>query len=199
MKYYTAWIFTFLFLCIGSFSYAQLTRNNFSIGPRAGVNFSNVNHPDEAKVLTGFLAGVTSTYSINESSGITVDVLYSGEGFKIGKEEMNLNYLRIPVLYNVFFGQLGESFRPKVFAGPQAGFLLSAKAGGMDFKNEIKNFAFGIGAGVGFNYQLRDRMWLNTDLRSFFDLTDTQKNRPASADKSFIRNIQLSVGVAWGF
>src|SRR5690625_1238473 len=93
--------------------------------------------------ISRFLAGVTSTYSINESSGITVDVLYSGEGFKIGKEEMNLNYLRIPVLYNVFFGQLGESFRPKVFAGPQAGFLLSAKAGGMDFKNEIKNFAFG--------------------------------------------------------
>src|SRR5690625_8027118 len=100
---------------------------------------------------------------------------------------MNLNYLRIPVLYNFFFGQLGESFRPKVFVGPQAGFLLSAKGGGMDFKNEIKNFALGIGAGVGFNYQLRDRMCLKTDLRSFFAVTDNQKNCTSYVEKRYFR------------
>lgn len=193
------WICTALFLFVFSPSYGQLTRNNFSIGPRVGVNFSNVNRPDEAKALTGLLAGLTSTYSINESSGLTVDLLYSGEGTKIGNEKLHLNYLRIPVLYNVFFGQLGESFRPKVFVGPQAGFLLSAKSGTVDIKKEMKNFAFGLGAGLGFNYQLGERMWLNTDVRSFFDLLDIRAHRPDSSDKRAIRNIQISLGVAWGF
>jgi len=193
------WICTALFLFVFSPSYGQLTRNNFSIGQRVGVNFSNVNRPDEAKALTGLLAGLTSTYSINESSGLTVDLLYSGEGTKIGNEKLHLNYLRIPVLYNVFFGQLGESFRPKVFVGPQAGFLLSAKSGTVDIKKEMKNFAFGLGAGLGFNYQLGERMWLNTDVRSFFDLLDIRAHRPDSSDKRAIRNIQISLGVAWGF
>ena len=173
-------------------------RNNFSIGPRVGVNFSNVNNPDVAKILVGLVAGVTSTYSIKERTGLTIDLLYSGEGYKIGDNELRANYLRIPVLFDLFFGQLGQPFRPKVFVGPQAGILLSAKSGSTDIKKDINNFALGVGAGLGFNYHLMDRMWLNTDLRSFFDLTDIRANRPSSSDKQMIRNIQLSVGIAWG-
>ena len=178
--------------------YGQLTNSNFSLGPRLGVNFSNVSNPDEAEGLAGLVAGLTSTYSINENSGITADLLYSGEGYQNDGSELRLNYLRVPVLYNIFFGELGQSFRPKVYLGPQLGFLLSAESGNTDVKDNMSNFSFGIGAGLGFNYQLSDRMWLNTDLRSFFDLTDIRDNPPSSSDKYAIRNIQLSVGVAWG-
>ncbi len=197
MKHLSLFFIAFLLFTIGPL-YGQLNSSNFSIGPRLGVNFSNVSNPQNAKTLTGLVAGLTSTYSINEHSGITVDLLYSGEGYKNGGTEIKLNYLRIPVLYNVFFGELGQSFRPKVLVGPQAGFLLSAKSGTTDVKSDMKNFAFGIGAGLGFNYQLKERMWLNADLRSFFDLLDLRDDPPSSSDKSAIRNIQFSVGVAWG-
>lgn len=197
MKRLTYFSIALIFLTIGP-SYGQLTRNNFSIGPRVGVNFSNVNNPNETKTLAGLVAGLTTTYSINEHSGLTIDLLYSGEGYKIGDNELRINYLRIPVLYDIFFGKLGNPFRPKVFLGPQAGILLSAKSGDTDVKNDIKNFALGVGAGLGFNYQIKDRMWLNTDLRSFFDLLDLRSNPPSSSDKQTIRNIQLSVGIAWG-
>ena len=198
MKRHILFIIAFLVCSTGMVTAQELTQNNFSIGPRIGLNLSNVNHPDAAKMLPGLVAGVTSTYSINENSGITVDLLYSGEGYKIGDEKFNLNYLRIPLLYNIFFGELGESFRPKVFLGPQAGFLLSAEAGGVDVKDNVKNFSFGLGAGLGFNYQLQERVWLNTDLRSFFDLTSLDETTPVNDEKSRIQNIQLSVGIAWG-
>lgn len=179
-------------------SFGQLTNSNFSIGPRVGVNFSNVSNPDQAELLTGLAAGLTSTYSINENSGITVDLLYSGEGYKIGDTKTNLNYLRIPILYNIFFGELGQALRPKVFLGPQVGFRMSAESGGTSIKENTKGVSLGLGAGLGFNYRINDRMWLNTDLRSFFDLNDYRDNPPSSDDKSAIRNIQLSVGIAWG-
>src|SRR5690554_3248071 len=197
MKRHILFIIAFLIFSTG-LATAQLTQNNFSIGPRVGLNLSNVNHPDEAEMLPGLVAGLTSTYSITENSGITVDLLYSGEGYKIGEQKFKVNYLRIPLLYNIFFGQLGQTFRPKIFLGPQAGFLLSAKAGENDVKDELNNFSFGVGAGLGFNYQLQDRVWLNTDLRSFFDLTRLGEASVSNEDKSKIQNIQLSVGLAWG-
>ena len=178
--------------------YCQLTQSNFSIVPRIGVNFSNVNNPDEAELLTGLVLGLTSTYSINQNSGISVDALYSGEGYEIVGAKVKMNYLRIPVFYNIFFGELGQALRPKVFLGPQVGFLLSAKVGESDIKSEMNNFSFGLGAGLGFNYQLRDRVWLNTDLRSFFDLNKISDNAVNYPEDSKIRNIQLSVGVAYG-
>lgn len=197
MKQLSLLFIAFILFTIGPL-YGQLNSSNFSIGPRLGVNYSNVSNPDEAESLAGLVAGLTSTYSINQYSGLTVDLLYSGEGYKIGDNKTKLNYLRIPVLYNVFFGELGESFRPKAFLGIQPGLLLSAKSGTTDVKDNMNNFSFGIGGGLGFNYRLKDRMWLNTDLRSFFDLTDLRDAPPSSSDKYAIRNIQLSVGIAWG-
>jgi len=197
MKHLSLLFIGFVLFAIGPL-YGQLNSNNFSIGPRLGVNYSNITNPEEAESLAGLVAGLTSTYSINQHSGITLDLLYSGEGYQNVDTKLRLNYMRIPLLYNVFFGELGQSFRSKVFLGPQAGFLLSAESGTTDVKENMKNFAFGIGAGLGFNYQLKDRMWLNTDLRSFFDLTDLRDNPPSSSDKNAIRNIQLSIGIAFG-
>lgn len=178
--------------------YGQLTSRNFSIGPRIGVNFSNVSNPEAANSRTGLVAGLTSTYSINEHSGLSVDLLYSGEGYEHGETELALDYLRIPVMYNIFFGEWGQRFRPKVFAGLQPGVLLAAESDGTDVKSTVKNFSFGVGAGLGFNYRMGERTWLNTDLRSFFDLMDLREDPASGSDKHALRNIQLSVGVAWG-
>lgn len=190
-------IISIFLLCTNPAS-AQLTQSNFSIGPRIGVNFSNVSDPEEAELLTGLVLGLTSTYSINENSGITVDALYSREGYEIVGTGINLNYLRIPVLYNIFFGELGQKFRPKVFLGPQLGFLMTAKVGESDIKYDMNKFSFGLGAGLGFNYRIGSRVWLNTDLRSYFDLNKISDNAIDYPEEPRIRNIQLSVGIAWG-
>ncbi len=171
--------------------YAQM-ESRFSIGPRIGTNFANVNSGGP-KNLSGLAAGITSTYSVNERSGITVDLLYSGEGFKVFDIDFTLNYLKIPILYNVFFGKLGEGFRPKVFLGIAPGFLLSANSNNIDLKNYHKSSAVDLVGGLGFNHRVANRIWLNADLCGFYGLSPLEKSRPQKN-----RTLQASLGFAYG-
>jgi len=167
-----------------------------SIGPRFGVNFSNVSNVDDSESLTGFVAGLTSTYSISEATGLTVDLLYSGEGFKVNGSEHRLNYIQIPILFDLFFGELGEKFRPKVYAGISPGFLLNAKVNDNEVEDFYNSFNFALAGGLGFNYRVGSRIWLNTDLRALLGLSDIRQE-PAG-DKNANSNLQLSLGLAYG-
>ena len=77
-----------------------------SIGPRVGINFSNVSNVAGSESLTGLAIGLTSTYSISEKTGLTIDLLYSGEGYKLNSNELRLSYLQIPIFFDLFFGEL---------------------------------------------------------------------------------------------
>ncbi len=168
-----------------------------SIGPRVGVNFSNVsNVAGGSESLTGLAIGLTSTYSISEAAGITVDLLYSGEGYKKDGAEHRLNYLQIPILFDLFFGELGERFRPKVYAGLTPGFLLNAKVNDLEVEDFYNTFNISVAGGLGFNYRVGNRIWLNTDLRAFLGLNDIRQE--TTGDKYRNNNIQLSVGLAYG-
>ena len=173
--------------------------DRFSIGPRVGVNFANVSNVEDSKSLTGLAIGLTSTYSINESTGLTFDLLYSGEGYKHGDDEFKVNYLQIPIYFDVFFGEQGESFRPKVYAGFVPGFLLSAKANDDELdKDQFNSFNFAFSGGLGFNYRVGSRIWLNTDLRAYLGLTDIRDESLQVGDKIANNNIQFSLGLAYG-
>ena len=190
-------ILVFLF---SLFTVYQLNaQDKFSIGPRVGVNFSNVSNVNNSKSLTGLALGLTSTYSINETSGITVDLLYSGEGFKLGNDDNKISYLQIPIYYDLFFGKLGEAFRPKVYVGVAPGFLLNAKTNDVKLdKNQFNSVNFALSGGLGFNLRVANRIWLNTDLRAFLGLTDIRDKDIQIGDKETINNIQFSLGLAYG-
>jgi hypothetical protein len=173
--------------------------DKFSIGPRLGVNFANVSNVENTKSLTGLAIGLTSTYSINETSGLTFDLLYSGEGYKSGDDELKLNYLQIPIYFDVFFGEQGESFRPKVYAGFVPGFLLNAKTNDTELdKDQFNGFNFAFSGGLGFNYRVGSRIWLNTDLRAYLGLSDIRDDAFQVGDKVANNNVQLSLGLAYG-
>ena len=179
--------------------YQLNAQDKFSIGPRVGVNFSNVSNVDNSESLTGLALGLTSTYSINEGSGITVDLLYSGEGYKDGNDELRLNYLQIPIYFDLFFGELGTPFRPKVYLGFAPGFLLSAKANDViDFKDETSSINFALSGGLGFNYRVANRIWLNTDLRAYLGLNDVRDEAFRVGDKITNNTYQFSLGLAYG-
>ena len=167
-----------------------------SIGPRVGVNFANVSHVDGSKSLTGLAIGLTSTYSISESTGLTVDLLYSGEGYTLNGNDHHLNYLQIPIYFDLFFGELGQKFRPKVYAGLTPGFLLNASVNGNDDDDFYNSFNLAVSGGLGFNYRVGNRIWLNTDLRAFLGLSDIRQN--VMGDKVANNNIQFSIGLAYG-
>jgi len=174
-------------------------QDDFSIGPRVGLNFSNVSNVDDSKSLTGLALGLTSTYSINESTGLTVDLLYSSEGYKLNDDEFKVRYLQLPIFFDVFFGDLGESFRPKVYAGLQPGFLLNAKQNDDEIdKDNFNSINFALGGGVGFNARMGSRIWLNTDLRAFLGLNDVRDKEFQVGDKIKNNDLQLSIGLAYG-
>ena len=167
-----------------------------SIGPRVGINFSNVRNVDGSEALTGLAIGLTGTYSISEKTGLTIVLLYSGEGYKLNSDDSRLSYLQIPIFFDLFFGELGEKFRPKVYAGIQPGFLLDSKNNGNDVEDVFNSFNVAVGGGLGFNYRVGSRIWLNTDLRAALGLSDIRED--AIGDKVANSNIQLSLGLAYG-
>lgn len=196
MRSYTI---TALALFMSAISFAQ-EADQMSLGPRVGVNISNVSNQDDTKSKLGLAAGLTFTYSFTETSGLTIDLLYSGEGYEAANgDKASLNYLQLPIYYNVFFGELGSAFRPKVYVGVAPAFLLSAKAEDVDIKEFYNNINFSVLGGLGFNYRLSDRIWLNTDVRAFIGLTDVRDKDWRLTDETVAsRNIQISLGVAYG-
>lgn len=168
----------------------------FSIGPRAGVNFASLESNDrESAVNTLLVLGLTSTYSISEHTGIGVDLLYSGEGAERPGGDLALNYIRVPIMFQYFFRDLGDDFRPKIYAGVAPGFLVNAEVGEVEVIDNYNKFDMAGTAGVGFHYRIAPRgVWLNTDvryLRGFSDVTDTNPD---------LRNNhwQVSLGLAFG-
>ena len=179
-------------------TYAQV-KDQISIGPRVGVNFSNVSNVDNSESVTGLLLGLTSTYSISERSGITLDVLYSTEGYKTEFEEYKIHNLQIPIYFDVFFGELGSPFRPKVYLGVVPGFFLDAEFNGNESNDDFYNgFLFGVSGGLGFNYRVASRIWLNTDLRANVGLIDIRDQVLDGDDLLADRTFSLSVGLAYG-
>ena len=135
-------------------SFAQ-TQDRWSIGPRAGINFSNVNNIDESESVTGLVLGLTTTYSLNENSGLTLDLLYSSEGYQAPFEEYHLRYLQIPFYYNYFFGDLGDRLRPKIYVGIAPAFWLGGTLNELDVNDEYYNkFMVSGTGGLGFNYRV---------------------------------------------
>jgi hypothetical protein len=180
-------------------SFAQ-EQDRWSIGPRVGVNWANVTNVDDSKALTGLVLGPTITYSINESSGITFDILYSGEGYKVAEDEYKIRYLQIPIYYDFFFGELGNAFRPKVYVGVQPGFFLNAKTNDTENTDDFYNkFVLGLSGGLGFNLRVANKIWLNTDLRSNIGLSDVRASDFQTGDDIKPRTVQLSLGLCYGF
>ena len=104
-------------------AFAQST---ISLGPRLGINFTNlINNDTKAESKTGLFIGLSGTHSINEKSGLGFGLLYSREGAKSSADVVTeLNYLRVPVTFQRFFGTWKDDFRPKIYVGLVPGLSL---------------------------------------------------------------------------
>ena len=191
-------ILLMLLLAVASAS-ALISQDDFSIGPRVGLNFSKVTNVDEVQRVTGLVLGLTSTYSFNERTGLTVDALFSEEGYKAPFEDYKIQYIAIPVYFDFFGGELGERFRPKFYAGVVPSFFIDGSANGLDVNKVFWNkFLMSVSGGLGFNYRVGSRIWLNTDLRGIYGLSDIRAEEYAVNDPIKYRTLQASIGLAYG-
>ncbi|MBK7872628.1 MAG: outer membrane beta-barrel protein [Saprospiraceae bacterium] len=132
--------------------------------------------------------------------------MYSQEGSQYDINattvKTDLDYIRLLLAYNVFFGDLGDRLRPKLYIGPTLGFLIDAdtevRNQETDIMDNYKNLDIGLAAGLGFNYRIGSQQWLNFDARFQPGLTDIVENKPSGTDAIRNQAIQLSIGVAFG-
>jgi hypothetical protein len=133
-------------------AYAQ----GLSGGLKVGANFSNqkLSAQGESESLdskVGFQVGGYLTSMISDKFGIQPELLYSGMGAKESDVNFNLSYLSVPVMlrYNV-------AENVNLQAGPQVGFLLSAKAKyegeSEDMKEMFNSIDFGAAFGLGLDF-----------------------------------------------
>jgi outer membrane protein W len=192
-------LFILLMITTGWITSNAQVKDRWSIGPRGGVNFANVTHVEESQSITGLVLGLTTTYSLNENTGLTLEALYSVEGYKAPFTEEHLRYLQIPLYFDYFFGELGNRLRPKVYAGVVPGFFLGGTVNNLDLNKDYYNkFVFAVSGGFGANYRISNRVWLNGDLRSFIGLSDIRSSDNQTGESVNPRNVQLSLGICYG-
>lgn len=169
---------------------------DISFGAKAGLNLSNITGDVEgASMKIGFQVGGFAEIKISEKFAIQPELLYSAQGASFKEEffgetfeyDINLSYLNIPVMAKYFVTD-----KLSLEAGPQIGFLLSAKAksdsASEDIKDGFNSLDFGINFGAGFDVTEN----INLGLRYTAGLSNIAKD---SGDmKAANSNIAFAVG-----
>lgn len=180
-------------------SVAMLAAAQWSVAPKAGVNWSKVNFPESyggnPSSLTGFHAGVAATCQINKWLDVQGELLYTMRGLDwddlyVTDDAGNISengvkvrqhYLEIPVLLK-FFPCTGFNLQ----AGPQLGIPLKYDGGLAVADGDKVPVDFGLVFGLGYE----SGMGVFVDARYTLGLTSTVKDMPGWQN----RTIGLTVG-----
>ncbi|OBQ57275.1 PorT family protein [Tamlana sp. s12] len=165
---------------------ANLNAQDIQFGVKGGLNFATISgdHTENIDMVTAFNIGGMVEIPVSEKLSVQPEIIFSGTGFSIDDNTTALNYLNIPLIAKYYIIK-GLSLE----AGPQIGFLLSAKNEDLDVKDAYNNVDFGITTGVG--YKLNNG--INFGARYNFGLSNIN-NIDGATDKNRIGALQLSIG-----
>lgn len=198
------------------------------LGLRAGLNFASVNitsiELDEGPVdlekspITGANFAVFSQLGISSSFAIQPELTYLQKGVELKASEddienvqMRVNYLELPVLAKMLFGQ--EGVRANLFAGPSVGYAMNGKIKfnieGTKFTEDIdfgadydedgtKPRRMDLGGVVGGGLEIGSgKSLVLMDVRyglGFSDVTKYRNGRPNDIDKHRNAGLGLTLG-----
>jgi hypothetical protein len=181
-----------------AFSNAQETK----FGVKAGVNLATLGgDAEDVSSKIGFHVGGFAEFKISDKFAIQPELLfstqgakeeYSEEGFDV-ENKLNLSYLNIPVMAKFY---VAEKF--SLEAGPQIGFLLSAKSkvesgdfsGEVDVKDAYESIDFGVNFGAGYDFTEN----LSAGIRYNLGLSNIAKTEDGEDFKMNNSVFSLSVG-----
>lgn len=132
-----------------AFSNAQETR----FGVKGGLNLTNFSGDVDTNVKAGFHVGGFAEIKVIERLAIQPELLFSTQGARYNMQGGNssgsykLNYINVPVLAKFY---VTKQFT--VEAGPQIGFLVSAKNQDRDIKDAYRSADYGFNFGAGYNF-----------------------------------------------
>ena len=130
---------------------ANVNAQNFELGAKAGINFASIvgDNTSDVGPITEFQSfGLVSEIPLSKKFSFQPEVMYSVQGFDNDDELVNLNYLNVPLMAKYYVAK-GFSLE----AGPQLGYLLSAKQDDNDVDENFKSFDLGLNLGVGYKLE----------------------------------------------
>ncbi len=159
-----------------------------NIGVKGGLNAysitNNFNIGNDLKL--GFHLGLIGHIHFKKPIALQPELVFSMQGSK----KTTLNYINVPLLFQYMFN---NGFRLQ--AGPQLGFLASAKTKTNNVQTDVKdNFEpidFGVAVGVSY---VNPATNFGVDVRYNIGITDISKN-----DNANIYNRGLQIGVFYLF
>ncbi|MGZ5246532.1 MAG: porin family protein [Flavitalea sp.] len=116
---------------------SHTSRAHAEFGVKAGLNVATLNVKDVDDSYDNRKSahlGVLMHYHITDRFALQPELVFSAQGAEMGNTQFEMNYLNLPVLAQVMFG---EGFRLQT--GPQVGYLLSAKREIGDDEVDVKN------------------------------------------------------------
>jgi long-subunit fatty acid transport protein len=164
------------------FSFANAQDTKF--GVKGGLSMSSTSEEGASSLLAFHLGGFAE-FKISDKFAVQPELLYSAQGAKFTGGNLNLNYINIPVMAKYY---VADAF--SIEAGPQIGFLMSAKSDGTDIKDACNSTDFGLNLGAGYN--LNETMSLG--LRYNMGLSNVIKDVAGVSTDSKNSSIQLSFG-----
>jgi hypothetical protein len=195
MKHLFGLLTAVLITGIASAQHGNSPAGHVNIGIKGGVNVYNINNDDNTKYgqRTGYNFGLLGHIHFNSQFAVQPEIVFSTQGATIdnGNTKYNLDYINVPVLFQYMFD---NGFRLQ--AGPQVGFLISAKSKSnndiTDFKNDFNPIDFGVSIGASY---VVPSTGFGIDARYNLGLSNINKN---SSVNSTNRGIQLGVFYIFG-
>ncbi len=113
--------------------------------------------------------------------------MISTQGAKLELEDINLNYINVPILLRLTLIKILN-----IHFGPQFGFMTKAEQGGEDIKSMIKNSDFSAAMGAGVNLPFR----LEAGVRYNIGITNINED---GIDFGDAKNRTFQLYAAWRF
>lgn len=144
---------------------------DIKFGVKGGLNLATLSDVDGSSKLSGHIGGFANFKFTNWA--LQPEIMFSGQGANdigIGDSKWALSYINIPVLFQYYF-------MPEFYAeaGPQMGFLLSAKSKNdgvsVDIKDGFKTVDIGSAIGVGYKFPIGVGVYARYNF-GFTDLVD---------------------------
>ena len=164
-----------------------------SFGIKAGASLTNFTGSDveNASNKIGFHGGLVANLAFSDVLSIQPEVLYSMKGTQEkanSSNKVNLNYIDVPVMLQ--YNADGLFFE----AGPQVGFIASAKNNDVDIKEGIRSVDFGYAVGLGYKVESGPMV----GLRYNGGISDIVKDKYGSDGALRNSAFQLYVGYMFG-
>jgi len=185
------------------------------LGVHAGMNLETQAELgtlwNNCEIYPGFLLGGFLEIGAGKHISLQTELNYQKKGEKVNSSiegaeattKREFNYLSVPVLIreNIHNAGLGEKWDLTFFAGPYAGYLVSAKSkmsvgdetSNQDIEDQVEKSDFGAIFGGGVKYKLLNGNAISAELRYEMGLAKVDKQDPD------IRNKGIGLTIGYSF